>query len=74
MAESIKSYVFAVKWDQARQKKVKVYHLSKDLLNTWNSKIEYIKFKKFLRDVKIMQGNFRVVKYKRKVRLFKNSG
>ena len=73
LAESIKSYVFAVKWDQARQKKVKVYHLAKDLLNTWNSKIEYIKFKKFLSVVKRMQLTFKLTVFKRHFRFYKNS-
>lgn len=73
LAESIKTYVFAVKWEQARTQKVKVYNLAKDLLNTWNSKIEYIKYKKFLSVVKRMQLNFKLTVFKRHFRLYKYS-
>ena len=43
------------------------------MLNTWNSKIEYIKYKKFLSVVKRMQLNFKLTVFKRHFRLYKNS-
>lgn len=68
LAESVKAYVFSVNWEECRKTKVKVCHLSKNLLNTWNSKIEYIKYKKFLSVVKRMQMNYKMTLYKRGIR------
>jgi len=73
LSESMKSYIFAVRWQQAREQKVKVFNMAKDLLNTWNSKIEYIKFKQFLKVVKHMQLNFKLTVFKRHFRFYKNS-
>ena len=73
LASSIKSFVFAVRWTRCRKTKMKVCNLAKNLLNTWNSKIEYIKFKKFLSIVKKMQKIHRMTESKRKLRLRKFS-
>jgi predicted nucleic acid-binding protein len=73
LASSIKSFVFAVKWEECRKTKIKVCHLSRNLLNTWNSKIEYLKFKKFLSVVKRMEKIYKMTIMKRHLRLKKYS-
>lgn len=45
---AFKTADFAMEWDKYRNTTVKVIGLAKNLFTTWNCKIEYIKYKKFL--------------------------
>ena len=60
---------FVLAWNRHRKTSLKVVKLAKTLLITWNSKIEYIKFKSTLRIVLKGQHGFRYLKYKRNLRL-----
>jgi myosin-5 len=60
-------------WNKYRKTSLKVIGLSKNLLATWNSKIEYVKFKNVLAVTIRIQRIFRMTVYKRTVRLHKYS-
>lgn len=64
---------FAEEWNKYRRTTVKVISLAKNLFDTWNCKIEYIKYKKFLSIVNRMQRNYRVMKAKKKLAQQKSS-
>lgn len=71
--KNYKPYEMIVKWNKYRSTTVKVLSLAKNLFNTWNSKIEYIRFKKVIAVAKTMQKNYRMTVYKRNVRLQKHA-
>lgn len=71
--ESFTKFNITEEWGRWRGSKAKVLILSRNLLKTWNSKVEYTKFKKVLSIVKRIQMNFRMTKYKRGIRLQKHS-
>jgi myosin-5 len=73
IVKNYKPYELIKRWNKYRSTTVKVIILAKDLFNTWNSKIEYIRFKKVLEVSRQMQRNFRMVKTKRMLRLQKHS-
>lgn len=50
---------FANRWSDWRSRQARVIILSRSLLKTWNSKVEYSKFKSFLRVVNNMQRKYR---------------
>lgn len=68
LSRAYKVYSLADKWDVYRERTVKVVILAKNLFQTWNSKIEYMKFKKNLEYVRQVQRNFRQINYKRNIR------
>jgi myosin heavy subunit len=68
LSKAYKVYNTAEKWEVYRERTAKVIILAKNLFNTWNSKIEYIKYKKGLEYVKRVQQNFRMTNYKRLIR------
>jgi len=71
MMKAYKSWKFARDFDHFRHKKVMATENAKQLLLTWNSKIEYMKFKKLLRSIYRMQINFKTTNMKREIRLQK---
>lgn len=71
MVQAYKSWKFAIDFNNFRHKKVMATENARQLLLTWNSKIEYMKFKKILRSVGRMQINFKLTKAKREIRLQK---
>ena len=68
LSKAFKVYNLADKWDVYRERTVKVVILAKNLFQTWNSKIEYIKFKKNILFVRQVQLNFRQTVYRRNIR------
>jgi myosin heavy subunit len=73
IAGAFKIYNAAERWETYRKRSVKVVILGKNLFNTWNSKVEYIKFKKTLLVIRQIQLNFRQTVYKRHIRQSKYS-
>jgi myosin heavy subunit len=73
IANAFKVFNAADKWERYRKTSVKVVILGKNLFETWNSKVEYIRFKKIIMSIKQMQLNFRQTKYKRHIRELKQS-
>lgn len=65
---TFKAADFAQEWNKYRSTTVKIITLGKNLLQTWNSKIEYMKYKKFLYFVEKMQRNFFIMKAKQKLK------
>lgn len=74
MMNSYKSFDFERKWMEFMHKKVKTVDIAKNLFVTWTSKIEYMRFKKLLRKIGILQVNYRKTKMKRTLRLNKYIG
>ena len=73
IANAFKIFNTADKWERYRKTSVKVVILGKNLFETWNSKVEYIRFKKIILSIRQMQLNFRQTKYKRQIRELKQS-
>lgn len=71
--KNYKPFEMIQRWNKYRSTTVRVISLAKNLFNTWNSKIEYIRFKKVLAVTRTMQRNYRMVMYKRNLRLQKYS-
>jgi hypothetical protein len=71
IAKNFKVYDLIKPWDSYRSTTLKVINLGKNLLATWNSKIEYVKFKKVLSIARKMQFQFRMLKSKRMIRYYK---
>jgi len=71
MMGAYKSWKFAIDFNNFRHIKVQATENAKQLLLTWNSKIEYMKFKKLLRSIYRMQINFKTTNMKREIRLQK---
>jgi myosin-5 len=69
IVKNYKPYEVIMRWNNYRSTTLKVISLAKNLFNTWNSKIEYIRFKKVLDVTKRMQRNYRMLMYKRVLRL-----
>lgn len=68
IANAFKVYNSAEKWEKYRKTSVKVVILGKSLFGTWNSKVEYVRFKKNLLAIRQIQLNFRQTKYRRAIR------
>ena len=73
ICKAFRAYSFAVNWREHRKTTLKVMVLARNLMKTWNSKIEYSRFKKVLSIIIKMQRNFRMMFYKRNLRLQKYS-
>jgi len=71
MINAYKAWLFSTKWNKFRHRKVTSIDNAKQLFISWNSKIEYMRFKKLLRIIGRMQMNFRMTKLKRELRLHK---
>jgi myosin-5 len=69
IASAFRTFAVADKWDTHRRRLLKVISLSKNLLETWNSKMEYIKFKRVLKIATRMQKKFRNLVERRNLRL-----
>lgn len=65
---SFKAFDFAENWNIMRKRNIKMKKLSKNLMESWNCKLSYAKFRKTLEIIEKMQENFRVVKRKEKFR------
>ena len=71
ITSNFRPYDLISRWNKYRSTTVKVLTLAKNLMATWNSKIDYIRFKKILSIATRMQRIFRMTKIKRNIRLQK---
>ena len=71
MTDTYRAWLFASKWNKFRTDKVHVVERAKDLFYSWNSRIEYARFQRLLRNIGRIQTNYHITKFKRMNRLHK---
>lgn len=71
IGQSFRRYEFIHGWNKYRVTTLRVIDLSKNLFATWNSKVDYMRFKKILSVVRKAQYIFKFLIIKRNVRLQK---